>query len=185
MQIFYLETNEEVPSIIDRIQKSDDFDIALVVAKGALLIQSIVNLKLIKRECEKINKSMVLVTSDKIGRNLASQVGISVYERIEKGQATDKVTTPISPHPTIETKTTEENAGGGIKIHRYYTNLDSQDEDRATEKIESQAVFIKDSDEKPTTQRKSIKVARSKLLAKIILVLIVVVLLGAGGASVW
>lgn len=185
MQIFYLETNEEVPSIIDRITKALDTDIALVVPKGALLIQSIVNLKLIKRECEKIGKSMVLVTSDKIGRNLASQVGISVYERIEKGQATDKVTTQTSPHPTIETKTTEEKISGGIKIHRYYTDLGGDNEDRATEKIESQAIFIKDSDEKPAYKRISIKVARSKLLAKIILIVVIVVLLGASGAAVW
>jgi len=181
MQIFYLETNEEVPSIIDRIQKSDDSDIALVVPKGALLIQSIVNLKLVKRESDKLTKNLVVVTTDKIGRNLAAQVGITVYERIEKGKATGKV-----PAQEIINSSKESDIIDGIKIHRY-NDADEPAVDHTTDKVDTQTVLIKEVDEfKPggrSSKKRDNKIRR--FVAKIILIAVVIMIVAGIGVGFW
>lgn len=73
----YLEIDEEVTSVIDKIRKTEFTDVVLVVPKDASISQSVVNLKLIKRKAEELNKNVSLVTQDKVARNLASKVGIA------------------------------------------------------------------------------------------------------------
>lgn len=191
MQIFYLETNEEVTSIIDRICSSTDTEIALVVPRGASLLQSIVNLKLIKRETERINKNISLVTTDKIGRNLASQVGLTVYERIEKGQATGKME-PTTP--TVIARGSTEEISHGIQVHRYYTDLDSQDNkskateiDRASEKVADEVVLVKQSEEfqsKKNQDRSRLSTVK-RLIGKSILILIITAVVATLGWGFW
>jgi len=72
----YLEIDEEVTSVIDKIRKTEFTDVILVVPKDASITQSVVNLKLIKRKAEELNKNISLATQDKVARNLASKVGI-------------------------------------------------------------------------------------------------------------
>lgn len=73
----YLEIDEEVTSVIDKIRKTEFTDIVLVVPKDASISQSVVNLKLIKRKAEELNKNLSIVTQDKVARNLAGKVGIA------------------------------------------------------------------------------------------------------------
>lgn len=73
----YLEIDEEVTSVIDKIRKTEFTDVVLVVPKDASITQSVVNLKLIKRKAEELNKNISLATQDKVARNLASKVGIA------------------------------------------------------------------------------------------------------------
>ena len=73
----YLEIDEEVTSVIDKIRKTEFTDVILVVPKDASISQSVVNLKLIKRKAEELNKNVSLVTQDKVARNLAGKVGIA------------------------------------------------------------------------------------------------------------
>jgi len=73
----YLEIDEEVTSVIDKIRKTEFTDVVLVVPKDASISQSVVNLKLIKRKAEELNKNVSLVTQDKVARNLASKIGLA------------------------------------------------------------------------------------------------------------
>ncbi len=73
----YLEPDEEITSVIDKIRKTEFADIVLVVPKGASISQSVVNLKLIKKKAESLSKSISIVTGDKVLRNLAAKVGIA------------------------------------------------------------------------------------------------------------
>lgn len=182
MQIFYLETNEEVTTIIERIRSSDQQELALVAPAGALLLQSIVNLKLIKREAEKLDRTLFLVTTDKIGRNLASQVGLTVYERIEKGRVRGKTETD-KPERIDFSKNNEEVAG--VKIHRYYSQSKSDQVEstkKATEKIDDQVVRIIE----PTSDRQSKRSqANNRFLKKILLGLIIIGFLLAAAYGIW
>ena len=92
-KILYLEIDEEVTSIIDRMRSVSNEEIVLVIPHRATLLQSIVNLKLLKRQAEKFEKNMAIVTQDKTGRNLSSQIGITVYSDIEqlKGKSSTAV----------------------------------------------------------------------------------------------
>lgn len=80
----YLEIDEEVTSVIDKIRKTEFTDVVLVVPKDASITQSVVNLKLIKRKAEELNKNVSLVTQDKVARNLAGKVGIATAAKADE-----------------------------------------------------------------------------------------------------
>ncbi len=78
----YLEADEEITSVIDKLRKTEFKDVILVIPKEASLLQSVVNLKLIKRQAENLGKSVSLVTQDKVGRNLADKVGLATAAKL-------------------------------------------------------------------------------------------------------
>ena len=79
-KVIYLESDEEIISIIDRLKNISEEKVALVVPVGALIFSSAVNLKLLKEEARKQKKDISIVTTDGAGRNIASQLGFTVYE---------------------------------------------------------------------------------------------------------
>ncbi len=81
-KILYLEIDEEITSVIDRLKKTAETEIHLVVPKEAALLQSIVNLKLLKKQADSLGKEIQIITHDKVGRNLAEQVGIHSVSKI-------------------------------------------------------------------------------------------------------
>lgn len=107
-EIIYLEPDDDITSVIGRIKEIAPSSVALVVPRGGNIAQSIVNLKLLKREIEKIDKTVSLVANDKISKNLASQVGISVYSTVSEAKMA-KPTMAASGAAFAE----------GIKINRY------------------------------------------------------------------
>lgn len=82
MKVLYLEPDEEITSVIDRLRTLEDEEVTIVAPKRAGLLQSIINLKLLKHQGEQLGKKLSLVTTDKTGRNLASAVGLTVYQRL-------------------------------------------------------------------------------------------------------
>jgi len=74
----YLDLDEEITSIIDRVKKSQEDRIVFIVPSGALVFQSLVNLRLLKKISDELQKKIVLVTNDKIGKSLAVQLGFEV-----------------------------------------------------------------------------------------------------------
>lgn len=83
-KIIYLEVDEEITSIIDRISGVSSKKIILVVPRTATLLQSMVNLKLLKKQADDLKKNIIIVTSDVIGRNLVDQVGLPVFKELER-----------------------------------------------------------------------------------------------------
>jgi len=55
----------------------------LVVPKRALLIQSIVNLKILKKEADQMNLQLMIVTQDKLGKLLIEKAGILVQQNMD------------------------------------------------------------------------------------------------------
>jgi hypothetical protein len=81
-KIIYLEPDEEIINVIDRLKAIHEKKIALVIPSGAVLISSSINLRLLKEESEKLDKEVSIVTVDAMGRNIASQLGFTVYENL-------------------------------------------------------------------------------------------------------
>lgn len=75
-QTFYIDNDEEIISVIGRLRKSSEVENTFVFPKRALVLQSIVNLRLFQREAQKMGKKITLVTQDEIGRMLAEKAGI-------------------------------------------------------------------------------------------------------------
>lgn len=83
-QTFYIDTDEEISSVIDRLRKSMSAVNYFVVPQRAIFLQSIVNLKLLKREAEKIGKDAIIVTHDEIGASMAQRAGIKVQDYLDE-----------------------------------------------------------------------------------------------------
>lgn len=82
-QTFYIDIDEEISSVIDRLKKSMAIDNYFVAPKRAIFLQSIVNLKLLKREAEKMKKRVILVTQEEIVSAMAVRSGVEVRSSIE------------------------------------------------------------------------------------------------------
>ena len=75
-QTFYIEADEEIISVIGRLRKSSEEENIFVFPKRALVLQSIVNLRLFQREAQKLGKTIVVVSQDEMGRVLAEKAGV-------------------------------------------------------------------------------------------------------------
>ena len=64
----YIDVDDEITGIIDKVKNSKSKVVALVLPKRATVFQSIVNMKLLKKSVEGSNKNLVLITAEKIGR---------------------------------------------------------------------------------------------------------------------
>lgn len=82
-QTFYIDIDEEIASVIDRLRKSAFTENFFIIPKRALILQSIVNLKLIKREAEKNGKQAIIVTQDEIGISMAQKADLQVRASAE------------------------------------------------------------------------------------------------------
>ena len=82
-QKFYIDTDEEISSVIDRLNKSMAIDNYFVIPKRAIFLQSIVNLKLLKREADKAGKNIIIVTQDEIGSSMAHKSGINTSPSLD------------------------------------------------------------------------------------------------------
>lgn len=89
-EILYLEADEEITTVIDKLKRLPGGHVALVLPKNAQILQSVVNLKLLQREAKRSDKTISIVTHDETGTNLASQLGIPVYSSVSDD-------TPVSP----------------------------------------------------------------------------------------
>lgn len=104
-EIIYLEPDEEITSIIDKLRVLKDIkSVFLVAPKDASLTQSVVNLKILKKEAENLGLDVGIVSQENIARNIAAQVGLPVYESID------------SSRPIIEPQKMEPNLDDVIEI---------------------------------------------------------------------
>lgn len=85
--LLYVEPDEEIPSIIDRVRSAASSRVVLVVPKRALFMESLVNVKLLQREADVSGKVLSLISSDRKALHLAAQVGIAASSEMPKGAA--------------------------------------------------------------------------------------------------
>lgn len=85
-KVIYIEIDDEVTSIYDRMKKLKMKNVYLVVPKRAIIFQSIVNLKILKRKAEDLKKNIYIITNDLNGIHLASKIGLPVYDKLENSE---------------------------------------------------------------------------------------------------
>ncbi len=85
-QVFYIESDEEILSVVDRLRVSRADETVFVFPQGALVLRSIVNLYLFDREAKKRGKRVTIVTQDEMGTTMAEKVGIPVQNQLEKNE---------------------------------------------------------------------------------------------------
>jgi hypothetical protein len=74
----YIDVDDEITTVIDKLQNSPKKIVALVLPKRAAVFQSVVNMKLLKRTAGEAKKHVVLVTSEASLLPMAGAVGLHV-----------------------------------------------------------------------------------------------------------
>lgn len=74
----YIDIDDEITTVIDKLQASSSKVVALVLPKRAAVFQSIVNMKLLKRAADQSKKNLVLITTEAGLLPLAGVAGVHV-----------------------------------------------------------------------------------------------------------
>ena len=80
--LIYVDTDDDITSIVGKIKASKDGVVALVPPKRIGVLQSVVNLKLLQRAAKLAKKRLVIVTTDSSLVNLASGLAIPIAKNI-------------------------------------------------------------------------------------------------------
>ncbi len=79
----YVDVDDEITGIIDKVENSTHKVVALVLPKRAASLQSIVNMKLLKRSANTADKNVVLITSEQPLMPLAGAAGLHVAKNLQ------------------------------------------------------------------------------------------------------
>lgn len=99
-KVIYIEIDEEITSIYDRVKRVKQKDIYLVIPRKSILFQSVVNLKILNSKLKQNKKNLIIITTDRMGRHLAEQLNLPVYSQIEVEEV--KVPKKDAPEMRIE-----------------------------------------------------------------------------------
>jgi hypothetical protein len=77
-ETIYVDVDDEITAIIDKVGSAKGKVVALVLPKRCPVLQSVVNMKLLKRTADKVGKNLVLVTSEPSLMPLAGATGLYV-----------------------------------------------------------------------------------------------------------
>jgi hypothetical protein len=88
----YIDVDDEITTIIDKVKDSKAKIVALVLPKRAAVLQSVVNMKLLKRNAETHSKQVVLITTETALLPLAGSVGLHVASSLQS-----KPEIPVTP----------------------------------------------------------------------------------------
>jgi hypothetical protein len=105
----YVDVDDEITGVIDKLKNSDKKVVALILPKRASVFQSIVNMKLLKRAADGSKKNMVLITSEAALLPLAGVAGVHVAKNL-----TSKPSIPIIPTGLQEDESAITDAGETI-----------------------------------------------------------------------
>src|SRR5579884_323732 len=78
----YVDIDDEITGVIDKVKNSSNKVVALVLPKRASVFQSIVHMKLLKRAADSSNKNLVLITAEAGLLPLAGAAGIHVAKTL-------------------------------------------------------------------------------------------------------
>src|SRR5579859_653304 len=82
-EVIYIDVDDEITGIIDKVRGSGQKIVALVLPKRATVLQSIVNMKLLKRTADEAKKNIVLITAEAGLLPLAGSVGVHVAKTLQ------------------------------------------------------------------------------------------------------
>lgn len=109
--VIYIDIDDEITAVIDKVRASSGKIIALVLPKRASVFQSIVNMKLLKRSADEDKKRLVLITSEAGLLPLAGAVGLHVAKTLQS-----KPEIPALPEDMDAEETIDEDAPESVDV---------------------------------------------------------------------
>jgi hypothetical protein len=187
----YVEADDEITALIQKVKMAPHNVIALVLPKRAPVLQSIVNMKLLKRSADKNGKNLVLITNESSLKPIAGAVGMYVAS-----SPTSKPVIPAGPEGLQDTdeqllqESTVESVKGPDTIQSDFeeqvvgdSSITSADSVLETIQLDMTEDAAEDNKEKQKTKKidKSLRVPNfSRFRKHIILGTLAVVLLTSG-----
>lgn len=95
-QTIYIDVDDDITTIIDKVSSSSGKIAALVLPKRSTVLQSIVNMKLLKKASQEEKKNIVLITSEVGLLPLAGVAGLHVAKSLQS-----KPAIPMLPNETL------------------------------------------------------------------------------------
>jgi hypothetical protein len=140
----YIDIDEEITSILDKIRDEESTEICIVVPKNAALTQGIINLKLLKKEVTKYGKTILIATNDPQARKVIKRLEIKTQEIAETDLKNDKKQKTIKKVEPIVAQSIfgeEENLTQEIiaKTDEHIQEINSDEEIFATGEIGSES----------------------------------------------
>lgn len=93
--VIHVDIDDEVSSIYERIKSKKADLVYLIVPYRAVLFQSIVNVKILRRKTKDIDKEIAFITKDKSGVFFANKCNIQVFDQV--GGSKREITTSDIP----------------------------------------------------------------------------------------
>ncbi|MFY9493338.1 MAG: hypothetical protein WAP55_02595 [Minisyncoccia bacterium] len=92
----YIDLNEDIQSVIQKVQEAETENLDLVVPTGARVLQNIVDAHLIKEAGDENGKILTVVTNDLMGRIFAERAGLAISGRVSGSESIRSVKTSIN-----------------------------------------------------------------------------------------
>jgi heme/copper-type cytochrome/quinol oxidase subunit 2 len=113
VDVIYLEADSEITEAIDKLKSARGREVRIAVPARSTMLQSAVNLKLLKKTAQKSEKKLVLISSDRATLSLAAGLGLLVAKNV-KAEAllpSSAVAPPRSSHEPVVIDQAREEAG--------------------------------------------------------------------------
>lgn len=126
-KVLFTEIDDEITGIYDKLRKYKMKNIYIVVPKRAIIFQSVVNLRILKRKAEDLNKNVYIITNDQNGMMLAQRAGFEVFDKLEGDE-----------HPSLVSGKLQDDQ---IKISPLEASINTY-EDEAPTRLKSKKISI-------------------------------------------
>ena len=162
----YIDVDDEITGIIDKVKTSESKVVALVLPKRATVFQSIVNMKLLKKAADSSSKNVALITTEAGLMPLAGAAGIHIAKTL-----TSKPEIPSAPIPIHDSEEAlEEEAelapsDGGLDQNKTLGEL-ARDESPASSPASSNGVETVTLDNTEPEKEKAADAAKKEPKAK-------------------
>lgn len=112
----YIDVDDDITSIIDKVAATPNKIVALVLPKRAASLHSIVNMKLLKKTSHDMDKRLVLITSESSLLPLAGVVGLHVAKTLQSKPAIPPAPDMPSSQETMEDDNSDSDANDDVEL---------------------------------------------------------------------
>jgi len=94
-----LKPDDDITSVVEQLWDTGASKVYFVLPKKSAFLRNIIGLKLLKREAERLDKSVILITKDEVGREMVKRAGLIARAALPKSADEDEATKEISEQP--------------------------------------------------------------------------------------
>lgn len=116
--VLHILEEEDIASILHRIEISDAQNVILFVPEHADFLSSAQNLQLARDKAAGLNKTIFLLTSDKLGQTFASVLGVSLMGTISPGIAEKNIAEKIASADNKKIGRETKSSSHPIPVHK-------------------------------------------------------------------